>query len=781
MALFDRRPFSQDRQCPPRSTSKNARNITAFVFAAFFVVVSSCSLLAQNQNQNQADESATLRALNGQVLELQGSLLHADSQQRVVLQRQLHSILRKRSDLLKQLVISNPTEAASLAMSPELLAGISSTVPDATNILESHARLRGVVELSVEDSADLKHSHTHALLKSGNKKSIELKFAHGQRVPVSGESVEVTGVITGAYMAVTSTQPSYTTSATSTSTSANCSQTGDQKTAVVLVSIPNGPIPTGVSVQSLEDVFFAKNSSGPSVDGFLREASYGKASASGDVLGPFALNGSYTSCSDVGGSMLNDAVAAAIASGVNLANYSRLFLVFPDIWGCGWSGFAQVNACSLQTTSGTFNLSLSEISAAFTTPRAAGVELDSHEMGHNLGLLHSGRVQASLATDAIGPLNSPGTFDDLDDWWSVMGSNDPGLYPSPQRSETLGWMAPTKNYQVVQSSGTFTLQPLSAASTGLQAIKVQRGTGNNEWLWLEYRQPVGSYDSGLLPQPYSGALIHYQDANTQSGHSYLANFTPSDTSWMSPALAVGNTWKDPYSNVSISVLSATSSALTVSVSYGASTCSPANPTVSMTPLNPSTMAGSGVNFNVTVQNNDSSACSSTTFVPSSSQPTGWAASFSPGSLTLAPGQSGTITLAITPPTGTPVGTFAVTATASNLSYSGTSSANVTVMNPPQLTATLSASSTSYTKRSTASFTATVTQNRTPVAGAIVTFTINTPNGSTLTQSATTGRKGTASWNYKFNQQSQSGLYSAVATAGYNSQSTSSNTVVFNVQ
>jgi len=411
----------------------------------------------------------------------------------------------------------------------------------------------------------------------------------------------------------------------------------------------------------------------------------------------------------------------------------------------------------------------------------AGVELVSHEIGHNLGLLHSGRIQPALGTDAIGPLTSPGSEDDLDDWWSVMGSNDSGLYPSPQKSETLGWMAPTTNFQVVQSGGTFTLQPLEVNSTGLQAIKVQRGTGNNEWLWLEYRQPTGSYDSGLLPQPFTGALIHYQDANTQPGHSYLANFTPSDTSWMSPALAAGRTWKDPYSNLSISVLSATSTGLTVSVSYGAVACTPANPTVSMTPSNPSTYAGSAANYDITVTNNDSASCATGTFMPSSIQPSGWTVAFSANSINLAPGQSGTLTMTQTPPAGTVPGTYAVAATESDLSNSSTATGNLTVVSAQPISASLSASASSYTKKNALGLTATVTKSGTPVSGAAVTFTMTMADGTVVTQSSTTGRKGTASWSYRFGQQSPSGNYSAVAKASYNAQTTTTNTVTFSVR
>src|SRR5262249_36153888 len=155
-----------------------------------------------------------------------------------------------------------------------------------------------------------------------------------------------------------------------------------------------------------------------------------------------------------------------------------------------------------------------------------------HELGHALGLAHAssrGFTDRSGNLTAVGPLGAKGNLTEYGDKFSAMScctGNLGGEYAAPHKAEILDWLAPNLGYQTVQTSGTYTIQPYELAG-GVKAIKVQRGTGNDAWLWVEYRQSNGSYDTPqlnggafpspvntiLLPQPYSGALIHYEDLN----------------------------------------------------------------------------------------------------------------------------------------------------------------------------------------------------------------------------------------------------------------------------
>src|SRR5207249_1194982 len=115
-----------------------------------------------------------------------------------------------------------------------------------------------------------------------------------------------------------------------------------------------------------------------------------------------------------------------------------------------------------------------------------------------------------------GPLGTTGGLVEYGDHFSIMGFAGGyfGHYAAAHKAELLNWLSSGTNYQVVQSSGTYTLQPYETNPAGLDALKIQRGAGNNAWLWVEYRQPIGLYDSTVNSQAFSGALIHYEDSVT---------------------------------------------------------------------------------------------------------------------------------------------------------------------------------------------------------------------------------------------------------------------------
>ncbi len=567
-----------------------------------------------------------------------------------------------------------------------------------------------------------------------------------------------------------------------------CSTTGVQNTAVLLVNFQDVAI--SVTPQQVYNVFF-DTSTGHSLNGFWQEASYGQTSAAGSVFGPYTVGPSSSySCLNLS-QFFNDAVAAATAAGVKLQNYTRINLVFPGL-SCGWAGVTATGSagagCQVwNTSSGTVTTSVSYLLPNYFSTRDQGVQLVAHENGHQLGLSHAGTIN-DQPTAVLGPTTSPGTTTEFNDFFNTMGAWTLGTYSAPHKSEVLNWMASGANYQLVESSGTYTLQPLETKPPGLQALKVQRGTGNTgDYLWIEYRQPIGNYDSTIAFMNFTGALIHYEDPTTGK-FTHVLDFIPSDIgSWYNTVLAPGQTWTDPYSNVSISVLSATSTGLTVSVNYGATPCTATNPGVSVSPLDPSIYPGESASYSVSVTNNDSSGCSSSTINLGSSQPSGWSTSLSSSSVTLSPGQSASVTMGKGAPPGTAPGTYAVNASAASGSLSGSGTANVTVVSPPSLSVGISVPSSTYTRKSTVPITASVMNGGTPGSGLSVTFTLITASGSKVTQAATTGSNGTATWSYKLSPKSSTGTYSVIAQASLSStgavstQAATSNTITFTVQ
>ncbi len=729
-----------------------------------------------------------IRQLNNEVLRMYGEPQLASSQS-VEQRREGAEAIARRATVMSDLIEHDPALALSMAFSPELAADLATSFPEAASSVEQQGTWEGPAETWIMDYPD-GSSRSVTRMKVGDD-YLEVYFAG--TTPASScqtdQVLRVSGVRLGNKLAAssaslrqvarTATTGVLTSSAT---TALTCSTAGPQNTAVLLVTFPGLTPPSYTTLQSVHEAFFG--TAGYSLDGYWREASYGKASATGNVFGWYTLSTSYT-CATTD-QMRAEAIAMASNAGVNLQNYTRLFMVVPDM-GCGWSGASTIGCTSLSSPTGSFNASTSYVNwlewgSGSGNNNAAQVIF--HEGGHGLGLNHS-RSRA-FGVEAVGPLGTQGTYSEYGDGFTAMVNGAPGHYDAPHKAELLNWLSGS-NYQVVQSSGTWTLAPLETPSSGLQALKIQRGTGNNAWIWIEYRQPIGydsAYNNGNVwsNDLYSGAIIHYEDAYTTYEYTDLLDFSPKDNfEFYDPDLPVGQTWVDPYSNVSITVNSATPSGLTVTVNYGAAPCTHASPTVTMSPSNPSVSAGSSVPYTVSVTNHDSSGCPSSLFSLTSTQPAGWVGTFNTPSLLVNPGQSSSATLTESVPAGTAAGTYSVTASAAGNSYTGSGTANATVVAPSTLTDSTSTSASSYSVRQKVAVTAKVMNGSVAAAGASVTFTMTKSNGIKVTGIATTDSSGTASWSYKLGVKDPKGQYSVKNSAIWNSQQVTSNTATFTVQ
>ena len=705
------------------------------------------------------DGAERLRTFNNRILELHGRVRQggvAASHAGAV------PLLRQRAQLLGALIENDPAAALALAFSAEAAGAIAADIPEAAPYLEQRGAFQGTLECIVFDDA---HGQPAQYIRRMNVDGelVDLYFAAPPPEDLqSGGMVEVEGVRLGAKLAT-----AY--AAQTGAVAGACSTTGVQSTAVILVTW--GSLAPPVTPQTVYQNFFG--TTGPSLDGYWREASYGKTGASGNVFGWYTLPQSYA-CGDY--TNIRAAAIAAADNDVYFPQYNRIFIVYPYPGNCPYSGYSTIGCSTLSSADGSFSASTSWLLAENVASAANAVKTAAHEGGHGLGLSHS--RSRDFGADALGTPGAAGTISEYGDSFSAMGSPNMGHYTAPQKAQ-LGWLT---NVPTVQSNGTYTLQPLELNTIAVQALKVQRGSGS--WLWLEYRQPIGSYDSSLLSSIFAGPVIHYSDALTGS-YTDLLDFTPATTSWYDPPLAANSTWTDAYTNLSLTVQSATSSGVTVTVNYGALTCTPAAPVVSASPADPSGTPGNSVGYTVSIQNRDSAACPSSTFSLSSTQPAGWSTSFSSSAITLGAGQSGSVTMTKTIPAGTAPATYAVNAMAATPSTSYAAGANVTVLTPPPppppISMTLSLSSATVRTKSTITATVQVLSGTTPVAGAAVTFRMTRSNGSVLTQNATTNASGYATWSHKIAANEPRGTYSVTAQASWSGQTASAGPATFTVQ
>jgi M6 family metalloprotease-like protein len=293
----------------------------------------------------------------------------------------------------------------------------------------------------------------------------------------------------------------------------------------------------------------------------------------GDVLGPFVLDADYFDQPLAA----RDAALRAAAGSADLTQYSRIFVVMPQgETGMDSGGMALLGCGQIPSLQGVLNASSMWLGAESMVTQGDVVATASHELGHGFGLEHA--RFADYGTDTVGPAGQPAapwdSIHEYGDSFSNMGRQS-AQWSAPQKT-LLGWLQPDTNVQTIATNGTFTLPPYEQAG-GVQALKVNRGTGPDDWLWIEYRQPQGTFDATLPTAAFAGALVHYADpalTATLSGvdpstYTNLLNFHPAIPYAGDPTLHAGQTWNDPYGSLILTVNSADSTGLNVSVAYAA--------------------------------------------------------------------------------------------------------------------------------------------------------------------------------------------------------------------
>jgi len=525
------------------------------------------------------------------------------------------SILAERAARMFELMDSDPQAAIGLSLSTAQAARLSAGWPDAAASIESQGEWHGALTVLIDDDFSHGTSRTRYWIATGGE-HFEVYFAGHPTGLRSGEAVSIRGIRLRNRMAAALTRVS------AESAPSGCGPTGEQKTAVLLLEFPDVPFPYSIVTPSdLHDMYFS--SSRQSLDGYIREASYGQAFVTGDVFGPFQLSQDFDYATQQ-----PDGLFAAIRAAdpvVDFTVYNHIVLVWPAPGVSGWGGLGELGCEHLSSPTrpdfiGTF------VILGVGTRQGYGIGLAAHEAGHNLGLNHASSLD--YAPLALGPPGVDGVHVEYGDPFSVMGGSGEDVgYPAhynAQHKAQLGWLD-SGSMQNVETDGTFVLQPFENPA-GLRALRVRRGTGD-QWLWLEYRQPIG-YDASLAgvgDQVFTGALIHYEDPaliQLEVGpkfYTFLLDFTPNTPHVFSDAaLAVGQAWTDPYSSLTIGITSADPSGLKVSVTY-----SP--PCASLTPAS----------------RNHGSGAETGTFTVAAPATCTWTATSNAKWITITGGQSGT--------------------------------------------------------------------------------------------------------------------------------------------
>ncbi|NUS59996.1 MAG: peptidase M11, partial [Lysobacter sp.] len=518
-------------------------------------------------------------------------------------------------------------------------AGVASaqTPTFAPSLIGKPVTLEGRLEVLVEDYADGHAAVRHFLVTKNDRIPLQFagrapQLASGTRVRVHGraqsDALEI-GAGAGDIVPLETVLPD---------------TMGEQSIAVLLVNFQDDTSQPKTIAQA-QDLVFGE------VSNHYRESSFGQTSFKGQAFGWYTVAMSKNACDPYKLASLAD--AQATAAGVNLAAYQRRVYMFPAM-ACPWLGLGTIGGVGTQAwINGTLNL-----------------WVVGHEMGHNYGLHHAHSLDCdTTVTDWV---CNKFVYGDAAD---IMGNNLAGQF-SPFQKERLGWLNDgiSPPITTVAANGRYSIEPYSASTAGIKALKIPRGTdssGHKLWYYVEYRQPIGVdavlANAGNLTQGVMVRIATEGDAESM----YQLDMTPGSSNeyfkeMADGALGVGKTFYDGDTGVSLTLASANGVGADIDVNFGPTTCTRATPSVWLGAVTPSGVpAGSSVSYQIQVTNYDSPACPATTFDLAQSVPAGWTAKLDLPSVTIKPGITGIAVLDVTSSGSAALGTYKIGMAASS--------------------------------------------------------------------------------------------------------------------
>ncbi len=260
---------------------------------------------------------------------------------------------------------------------------------------------------------------------------------------------------------------------------------------------------------------------------WYEEGSYNQMTLASNVAGWFTIAASSASCEFR--TFQDQGEAAARAAGFEPNNYDHVVFTFPRVESCGFSGLAELGGRYVW----------------LNNTIAYGVA--THELGHNLGLLHSHSTRCS-----DGPLDGTCTTAEYGDRFDTMGNAGGGAHYHGSYRAFVGWIPASDVRTLVPSDGEVVVALRSAESSfGTRVLRVQR-RGLDDYLNIETREAVG-FDSVLSKFPAVLTGVEVYVGATLSDQSIIDVAYKTETADDAP-LQLGDTLYDHEGDVSITAL-----------------------------------------------------------------------------------------------------------------------------------------------------------------------------------------------------------------------------------
>ncbi len=602
-------------------------------------------------------EEAQLEALTGTLYQTAAQPL-TSSRATAQPSQTLATAVQDRSNLMSTYARTDP----ELFFKYALPGGVRARLPASLQSqVENAVSLTGTVEvLHSDDFTNEQNSKFDYYLTVGNQ-MFDLYPVGEMPALISGTTLSVTGYELGNEL-VTTGGPA----AIVPSHAPKPDSVGQQRVLVIPV-MATGSIPP-VTSAALNDRIF----NGPFAQ-FYKEQSYGKVWFTGKTLNWIAIPPYSPSYCYGGSSFPIDFTIPAIqsyilANGIDLSQYDRIVFVGANMYG----GCAMVGKNPISFNGHTYQLSEGWVGYSVATstsdPLYGFDDTLSHEMGHELGVMHANAWQCagpSLASNCV--------HVEYGNYFDVMGVGDYGNDFNAFYKDMLGWLPSASKISITQS-GIYSLAPLESAN-GVRAAIVSspliQSNGLPGFMYLEYREPLG-FDS-ILPPNLSGILINYPInpyGQTMYAFPHIVNANYSTDfspvwDWKQPALVPGGSFYDDRYGVTLSSIHLSNQEATFKATITPPSCIRLGMTAQDLDFTDTLIAGSSGIWYSEVTNNNYPACGSATLVATStiSDSGGWIVGTYPtNSFVLNPEEAQYVTASYYVPSDTPSGTHTLTTT-----------------------------------------------------------------------------------------------------------------------